>query len=156
MLGCQELRMRRVPGGIEAAEGWRRTNRLLPHPISHWSYCLSAPPSPPQDQLHLALGIHVLAEALDPAARPASPATQRRAYARRPGPLPWENSILLREPVQQVPGLKREKDLVIIGSSALIQSLSLAGLMDEYLLMITPLVLGQARQLFPRGFRTPS
>jgi Alpha/beta hydrolase family len=35
-------------------EGWWRTNRrLLPHPISHWSYCPSAP-SPPQDQPHMA------------------------------------------------------------------------------------------------------
>ena len=94
----------------------------------------------------------MLAQALDPAARPASPATQRRAYARRPGPPPWENSILLTDPVQQVPGLKREKDLVIMGSSVLIQSLSRAGLIDEYLLTITPLVLGQGRRLFPAGF----
>ena len=35
-------------------------------------------------------------------------------------PLPWENSILLTDPVQQVLGLKREKDLVIMGSGALI------------------------------------
>jgi dihydrofolate reductase len=62
----------------------------------------------------------------------------------------------LTDPVQQVPGLKREKDLVIMGSSALIQSLSRAGLIDEYLLTITPLVLGLGRRLFPRGFRTPS
>ena len=56
------------------------------------------------------------------------------------------------DPVQQVPGLKREKDLVIMGSSALIQSLSRAGLIDEYLLTITPLVLGHGRRLFPAGF----
>ena len=67
-------------------------------------------------------------------------------------PLPWENSILLTDPVQQVPGLKREKDLVIMGSGALIQSLSRAGLIDEYLLTITPLVLGEGRRLFPAGF----
>jgi dihydrofolate reductase len=67
-------------------------------------------------------------------------------------PLPWENSVLLTDPVQQVPGLKREKDLVIMGSGALIQSLSRAGLIDEYLLTITPLVLGEGRRLFPVGF----
>lgn len=67
-------------------------------------------------------------------------------------PLPWENSVLLTDPVQQVPGLKREKDLVIMGSGALIQSLSRAGLIDEYLLTITPLVLGEGRRLFPAGF----
>jgi dihydrofolate reductase len=67
-------------------------------------------------------------------------------------PLPWENSVLLTDPVQQVPGLKRGKDLVIMGSGALIQSLSRAGLIDEYLLTITPLVLGEGRRLFPAGF----
>ncbi|MBV9094907.1 MAG: dihydrofolate reductase family protein [Streptosporangiaceae bacterium] len=67
-------------------------------------------------------------------------------------PLPWENSILLTDPVQQVPGLRRDKDLVIMGSGALIQSLSRAGLIDEYLLTITPLVLGEGRRLFPPGF----
>jgi dihydrofolate reductase len=44
--------------------------------------------------------------------------------------------------VPQLPGLKREKDLVIMGSGALVQSLSRAGLIDEYVLMIHPLVLG--------------
>jgi dihydrofolate reductase len=67
-------------------------------------------------------------------------------------PLAWENSILLTDPVQQVPDLKREKDLVIMGSGALVGSLSRAGLIDEYLLTITPLVLGEGRRLFPSGF----
>jgi dihydrofolate reductase len=67
-------------------------------------------------------------------------------------PLPWENSILLTDPVHQVHGLKREKELVIMGSGALVQSLSRAGLIDEYVLLITPLVLGEGRRLFPAGF----
>jgi dihydrofolate reductase len=66
-------------------------------------------------------------------------------------PLPWQNSILLTDPVQQLPGLKRERDLVILGSGALIQSLGRAGLIDEYLLTIHPLVLGEGRRLFPAG-----
>ena len=64
-------------------------------------------------------------------------------------PLPWENSVLLADPVQQVAGLKREKDLVIMGSGALVQSLSRAGLIDEYLLTIAPLVMGEGHRLFP-------
>ncbi len=64
-------------------------------------------------------------------------------------PLTWENSILLTDPVQQVPGLKR--DVVILGSGALIQSLDRARLIDEYLLTIHPLVLGEGRRLFPAG-----
>jgi dihydrofolate reductase len=67
-------------------------------------------------------------------------------------PLPWENSILLTDPVRQVPGLERQKDLVIMGSGTLIQSLSRAGLIDQYLLTITPLLLGEGRRLFPEGF----
>jgi dihydrofolate reductase len=65
-------------------------------------------------------------------------------------PLPWENSILLTDPVRQIPGLN--KDLVIMGSGALVGSLSRAGLIDEYLLTITPLVLGEGRRLFAAGF----
>lgn len=67
-------------------------------------------------------------------------------------PLPWENSVLLTDPVQQVAALKRDKDLVIMGSGELIQSLSRAGLIDEYLLTIAPLVLGEGRRLFQAGF----
>ena len=39
-----------------------------------------------------------------------------------------------------------------MGSGALIQLLSRAGLVDEFVLMITPVVLGEGRQLFPAGF----
>lgn len=67
-------------------------------------------------------------------------------------PLPWENSILLTDPVQQVADLTRQKDLVIMGSGGLVGSLSRAGLIDEYLLTFTPLVLGEGRRLFPTGF----
>jgi dihydrofolate reductase len=67
-------------------------------------------------------------------------------------PLPWANSILLADPVRQVADLKREKDLVVLGSGALIQSLGRAGLIDEYLLTIHPLVLGDGRRLFSAGF----
>jgi dihydrofolate reductase len=67
-------------------------------------------------------------------------------------PLPWENSTLLIDPVRQVPELKREQDLVIMGSGALVRSLSGAGLVDEFVLLIAPLVLGEGRRLFPAGF----
>ena len=69
-------------------------------------------------------------------------------------PLPWPNSTLLEGDVADaVAELKREpgKDLGIMGSGELIQSLMPAGLIDEYLLMIHPLVLGSGRRLFPDG-----
>lgn len=69
-------------------------------------------------------------------------------------PLPWPNSTLLEgDLADAVAELKREpgKDLGIMGSGELIQSLMPAGLIDEYLLMIHPLVLGSGRRLFPDG-----
>jgi dihydrofolate reductase len=67
-------------------------------------------------------------------------------------PLPWENSTQLTDPVRQVADLKRAMDLVIMGSGALIRSLAEAGLIDEYLLTIHPIVLGEGHRLFPSGF----
>jgi dihydrofolate reductase len=44
-----------------------------------------------------------------------------------------------------------DKDLVIMGSGELIQSLMRANLVDEYVLLIHPLVRGSGRRLFPEG-----
>jgi dihydrofolate reductase len=67
-------------------------------------------------------------------------------------PLPWPNSTLLRgNLVDAVSGLKAQSAgvLAIMGSGELIGSLMAADLIDEYLLMIHPLVLGDGRRLFP-------
>ena len=69
-------------------------------------------------------------------------------------PLPWPNSTLLRGDIAHAVGtLKTQSDgvLAIMGSGVLIGSLMAAGLIDEYLLMIHPLVLGSGRRLFPEG-----
>lgn len=66
-------------------------------------------------------------------------------------PLPWENSILLSgDPTASVAELKAESgpDLGIVGSGELVRSLLAAGLIDRYVLLIHPLVLGQGRRLF--------
>jgi dihydrofolate reductase len=67
-------------------------------------------------------------------------------------PLPWMNSTLLRAP-EDVAEVKRreEKDIVVLGSGELVHSLMARDLVDEYLLMIHPLVLGTGRRLFPDG-----
>jgi dihydrofolate reductase len=70
-------------------------------------------------------------------------------------PLPWPNSTLLRGDIPAaVAELKKTpgNDLHIMGSGALIQSLSPLGLIDEYLLCIHPLVLGAGHRLFTDGF----
>jgi dihydrofolate reductase len=69
--------------------------------------------------------------------------------------LKWPNSTLLTGDVPAaVTGLKATEgnDLHIMGSGALIRSLSAHGLIDEYLLSIHPIVLGDGRRLFADGF----
>lgn len=88
-------------------------------------------------------------------------------------PLPWMNSTLLKsdandggakggdakdgdakgDAANAVARLKKESavDLVVLGSGDLIQSLARRNLIDEYVLLIHPLVLGTGRRLFPDG-----
>ena len=67
-------------------------------------------------------------------------------------PLPWRNSTLLPgEAVESAAELKQELDgdVVVLGSGVLVRSLAAAGLVDEYTMLIHPLVLGGGRRLFP-------
>jgi dihydrofolate reductase len=69
-------------------------------------------------------------------------------------PLPWQSSTLLAgDAADGVDELRRGTDrhLTILGSGELIQSLARRGLIDRYLLMIHPVVLGSGRHLFPDG-----
>jgi len=69
-------------------------------------------------------------------------------------PLPWRNSTLLEGNVMEaVATLKARpgKDLVVLGSGELVQSLMRHELVDEYVLLIHPLVLGSGRRLFIDG-----
>ncbi len=73
-------------------------------------------------------------------------------------PLPWPNSTLLRgDIVAALRSLKEQSGgvLAIMGSGVLIGSLMAADLIDEYLLMIHPVVLGTGRRLFPAGVHAP-
>jgi len=68
------------------------------------------------------------------------------------GPLPWINSALLKgDAATAVAALKQQpgKDLLVLGSGVLVQSLMRGNLVDEYTLSIHPLVLGSGRRLFP-------
>lgn len=67
-------------------------------------------------------------------------------------PLPWKNSTLLEgDAADAVAHLKQEldTDLAVLGSGELVQSLRRRNLIDEYVLIIHPLVLGSGRRLFP-------
>jgi dihydrofolate reductase len=69
-------------------------------------------------------------------------------------PLPWQNSTLLPgDAADAVRALKDRLpgDLAILGSGDLIGSLRRHHLIDTYVLMIHPVVLGSGRRLFPDG-----
>jgi len=69
-------------------------------------------------------------------------------------PLPWMNSKLLRgDAADEVAKLRQTqgKDIVILGSGVLVQSLLARNLIDELMLTINPLLLGSGRRLFPDG-----
>jgi len=66
-------------------------------------------------------------------------------------PLPWRDSTLLQgDVVDAVARLKQESDgdLLILGSGELIRSLIPRKLIDQFILLIHPLVLGSGRRLF--------
>lgn len=63
----------------------------------------------------------------------------------------WENSFLLKDNIiESVKKLKEENDgdFLIFGSGTIVQTLAHAKLIDEYLLIVTPIILGKGKALF--------
>jgi dihydrofolate reductase len=63
----------------------------------------------------------------------------------------WENSKLFHSNlVEEVEKLKRGKgtDIIVFGSGTIVQQLTNAGLIDEYLIAVTPVMLGKGKPLF--------
>lgn len=68
--------------------------------------------------------------------------------------LEWNNSHVLQGDVAPAVGkLKREsgKDILVAGSGRLAQALLRHGLVDEYTLLVYPVVLGEGQRLFEAG-----
>jgi dihydrofolate reductase len=69
-------------------------------------------------------------------------------------PLPWSNSTLLEGDVAEaVTNLRRQpgKDIGVLGSGELVGTLMRHSLVDRYVLMYHPIVLGSGRRLFREG-----
>jgi dihydrofolate reductase len=67
-------------------------------------------------------------------------------------PLAWQHSTVLQGDVAEaVAALKRQDggDLLVVGSTQLVQTLLAHGLVDELQLMIDPLVVGGGKGIFP-------
>ena len=69
-------------------------------------------------------------------------------------PLEWNNSTLIEGDVaEEVSKLKRQpgKDILIFGSGNLVNTLMRHDLIDEYRLMIFPIIVGSGQRLFAHG-----
>jgi dihydrofolate reductase len=69
----------------------------------------------------------------------------------------WRNSTIIRENVVEEAGKLKEqpgKDIYVDGSSVLVHTLAKADLVDEYSLLVFPIVLGSGKRVFPDGFYT--
>ena len=67
-------------------------------------------------------------------------------------PLPWPNSTLLSGDVPSAVAELKQRDggdVVVLGSCTLLHSLIPHGLVDEYLLLVHPVVVGNGQRLFP-------
>jgi dihydrofolate reductase len=63
----------------------------------------------------------------------------------------WKNSLLLKEiNPEEIIKMKQEpgKNILVIGSASIVQQLTNLGLIDEYHLLLHPVVLGSGKPLF--------
>jgi dihydrofolate reductase len=64
----------------------------------------------------------------------------------------WQNSTVLRgDLVTEAGKRKAEQDIVVMGSASVVRTLAAHDLVDEYRLLVFPLVLGSGTRLFPDG-----
>jgi dihydrofolate reductase len=64
----------------------------------------------------------------------------------------WQNSAVLDgDVITEVEKRKQARDIVVVGSASVVRALAAADLVDEYRLLVFPLVLGEGTRLFPDG-----
>jgi len=78
-------------------------------------------------------------------------AMRKVVFSRTLESVEWDNSTLLREIVpEDIERMKQEpgRDMVIYGSASVIQELTNLGLIDEYQVLVHPVILGGGKPLF--------
>ncbi len=72
-------------------------------------------------------------------------------FSRTLGLASWKNTTLAPgDPAVEIRKMKREpgEDMVILGSGSIVSQLAQAGLIDEYHVVVNPIVLGKGRTMF--------
>jgi dihydrofolate reductase len=127
----EELSMNWMVENLNAAGAFLLGRRTYEVFASHW------PTASPEEQ---------------PLADPLNTKPKHVASTTLTEPLEWENSTLLQGDVADaVDGLKQQDgdDLLLIGSTRFAQTLIEHDLVDQFRLMIDPLVVGGGKRLFP-------
>jgi len=76
---------------------------------------------------------------------------QKYVFSRSLQKTDWANTTVLNgDPAQEIARLKRENGpgLTVLGSGSIVKQLTAAGLIDDYQLMVCPVILGGGRTLF--------
>ena len=65
----------------------------------------------------------------------------------------WNNSTIVKDAVPEITALKAQpgRDLLITGSSTLVQSLMKTDLIDEYRFLVQPIIMGTGKRFFREG-----
>lgn len=99
------------------------------------------------------------AKQIDPIVAERMNALPKMVFSKTMAAASWLNTTLLRgDAILHVKRLKRGEgsDLVILGSGSLVSSFAAAGVIDEYQIVVNPIVLGRGRTLFESvGSRLP-
>jgi dihydrofolate reductase len=78
-------------------------------------------------------------------------AMRKTVFSRTLDTVAWQNTVLLKgDLVTEVRRLKQQpgSDIVILGSGSIVSQLTQARLIDEYQLVLNPIVVGRGRSLF--------
>ena len=76
---------------------------------------------------------------------------QKYVFSRSLQKTDWANTTVMNgDPAQEIARLKRENGpgLTVLGSGSIVKQLTAAGLIDDYQLMVCPVILGGGRTLF--------
>jgi dihydrofolate reductase len=87
----------------------------------------------------------------DPVVARGMNSSQKVVFSRSLNKVEWVNTRLVKsDMVEEVRKLKQQNgnDLTILGSGSIVAQLSQAGLIDEYQVLLNPVVLGKGRTMF--------